>query len=411
MDLDTFLQDPKVLPNYLFILPLSIKPVFPGLFCPLVVTGEKDIEVVTRAISTGGMIGALLEKEAHTSDNQKREDTLYTVGTMCKILKSIKLPDGGLNLYISTQNRFRVDYFFYNEDALCAKVTYLQDKPYNRSRLTAWVRTLNEELKAMNQKMPMFSEENRLNLINIDDPSKFADYMASILSIEPDKQQLILEELDVKKRIEAVLFHIEEEKRIIQMQGSIREHVNKKLEKNQRDYFLREELRQIQKELGIIQNKGDLVEKLKSDLDRLNLKGEAKETVENEFARFSALEPNSPEYSMSLNYLQTIAALPWADEPFKDFDLKKAEKILNSEHYGMEEVKDRVLEFLAVRKRRQDTKGAIICLVGPPGVGKTSVGLSIAKAIGKKCYRFSVGGMKDEAEIKGHRRTYVGALT
>ena len=410
MDLDTFLQDPKVLPNYLFILPLSIKPVFPGLFCPLVVTGEKDIEVVTRAISTGGMIGALLEKEEHTSDNQKREDTLYTVGTMCKILKSIKLPDGGLNLYISTQNRFRVDSFFYNEDALCAKVTYLQDKPYNRSRLTAWVRTLNEELKAMNQKMPMFSEENRLNLINIDDPSKFADYMASILSIEPDKQQLILEELDVKKRIEAILFHIEEEKRIIQMQGSIREHVNKKLEKNQRDYFLREELRQIQKELGIIQNKGDLVEKLKSDLDRLNLKGEAKETVENEFARFSALEPNSPEYSMSLNYLQTIAALPWADEPFKDFDLKKAEKILNSEHYGMEEVKDRVLEFLAVRKRRQDTKGAIICLVGPPGVGKTSVGLSIAKAIGKKCYRFSVGGMKDEAEIKGHRRTYVGAL-
>lgn len=409
MDLDTFLQDPKVLPNYLFILPLSVKPVFPGLFCPLVVTGEKDIEVVNRAINGGGVIGALLER--HTlSDDEKNEDRFYSVGTMCRILKSIKLPDGGLNLYISTQNRFKVESFFLNDGALSAKVTYLQDKPYDKERLKAWVRSLNDEFKAMNQRMPMFSEENRLNLVNIDDPSKFADYMASILSIDPDKMQKILEELDVKKRIESVLFHIEEEKRIIQIQGSIREHVNKKLEKSQRDYFLREELRQIQKELGIVQNKTDLVERLKADLDKLNLKGEAKETVENEYARFTSLEPNSPEYSLCLNYLQTISQLPWKDEPFKDFDLKKAQRILDNEHYGMDEVKDRVLEFLAVRKRKMDTKGAIICLVGPPGVGKTSIGLSIAKAIGKKCYRFSVGGMKDEAEIKGHRRTYVGAL-
>ena len=285
MDLDTFLQDPKVLPNYLFILPLSVKPVFPGLFCPLVVTGEKDIEVVNRAINGGGVIGALLER--HTlSDDEKNEDRFYSVGTMCRILKSIKLPDGGLNLYISTQNRFKVESFFLNDGALSAKVTYLQDKPYDKERLKAWVRSLNDEFKAMNQRMPMFSEENRLNLVNIDDPSKFADYMASILSIDPDKMQKILEELDVKKRIESVLFHIEEEKRIIQIQGSIREHVNKKLEKSQRDYFLREELRQIQKELGIVQNKTDLVERLKADLDKLNLKGEAKETVENEYARF-----------------------------------------------------------------------------------------------------------------------------
>ena len=384
MDLDTFLQDPKVLPNYLFILPLSVKPVFPGLFCPLVVTGEKDIEVVNRAINGGGVIGALLERHTLSGD-EKNEDRFYSVGTMCRILKSIKLPDGGLNLYISTQNRFKVESFFLNDGALSAKVTYLQDKPYDKERLKAWVRSLNDEFKAMNQRMPMFSEENRLNLVNIDDPSKFADYMASILSIDPDKMQKILEELDVKKRIESVLFHIEEEKRIIQIQGSIREHVNKKLEKSQRDYFLREELRQIQKELGIVQNKTDLVERLKADLDKLNLKGEAKETVENEYARFTSLEPNSPEYSLCLNYLQTISQLPWKDEPFKDFDLKKAQRILDNEHYGMDEVKDRVLEFLAVRKRKMDTKGAIICLVGPPGVGKTSIGLSIAKAIGKKC--------------------------
>lgn len=410
MDLDTFLQDPKVLPTTLLILPLSVKPMFPGLFCPIMVTGERDMDTVNQAIAGGGIIGTLLEKADAEGENLTAEDRFYSVGTMCRILKSIKLPDGGVNLYVATQNRFRVEAFDTNGNITVAKVTYLRDKPYDRERILAWVRSLTEELKTISGRLPMLSDENRLNLVNIEDPSKFADYMASILSIEGSKLQKILEELDVKKRIEDILFHIEEEKRILQIQGSIREHVNKKLEKNQRDYFLREELRQIQKELGIVQSKTDLVEKLKQDLDRLNLKGEAKETVENEYARFSTLEPSSPEYALSLNYLQTIAALPWKDEPFRDYDMARAKRILDAEHYGMEEVKDRVLEFLAVRKRKQDTKGAIICLVGPPGVGKTSIGLSIAKAMGRKCYRFSVGGMKDEAEIKGHRRTYVGAL-
>ena len=413
MDIDTMMQEPKIIPNNVFILPLQQKPLFPGLFTPLLITGENDIESVTKAIEHGGLIGTLLEKKRDENvdlSTLSMDDRFYRVGTLCRILKSIKLPDGGLNIYISTLSRFEVISFYGSTSYTVAQIRSLPDKENNSDRLKAWVRSLNEEFKKINRKTPLFSDENRLNMVNINNPSRFADYMASILNEDGDKLQEILEMTDVRKRIELVLFYIGQERKIAEMQATIQEHVNKKLEKNQRDYFLKEELKQIQKELGITADKSDMIQKLKASLDALNLKGEAKDTVDNEFARFTTLETNSPEYSISLTYLQTIASLPWKDEGFHDFDLAKVRRILDKDHYGLDDVKDRIMEFLAVRKKKQDAKGAIICLVGPPGVGKTSIGQSIARAMGKKLYRFSVGGMRDEAEIKGHRRTYIGAL-
>lgn len=413
MDLDEMQQEPKVTPSNIYILPLTQRPLFPGLFTPLLITGERDAEVVERATEHGGLIGTLLEKplpDGVDAEALSCEERFYKVGTLCRILKSIKLPDGGLNIYISTLSRFQVETFYGGTNYVVAQIRILEEKEDNPESLKAWIRALNEEFKEMNRHTQLFSDETRLNMVNIESPSKFADYMASILQIEGDQLQELLEETDVKNRIEKVLYYIEEEKKIAEVQANIQEDVNKRLEKNQRDYFLREELKSIQAELGIIPSKKSALDKIISDINDLDLKGEAKETVESEIARILTMEPNLPDYSVSFNYLQTVAALPWKQEPYVDLDLEKVRKILDKDHYGLEDVKERIMEFLAVRKRKMDTKGAIICLVGPPGVGKTSIGQSIARAMDKKLFRFSVGGMKDEAEIKGHRRTYIGAL-
>lgn len=404
----------ELLPNNLFILPMGAKPLFPGLFLPLLIIDKEDMEVVNQAINHGGLIGTLLQTDEAFDDgsNEKSADSLFfKVGTVCRILKSIKLPDGGLNIFVSTLKRFKVKEFYQSGPYLAADVDYLTDIEDDKEKLKAWTRELAQELKTRNKTSSLFSDENRLNMVNIEEPSKFADYMASILQIKKEESQSLLEMLNVRERIEAVLTFIQREKEIAIMQSQIQNRVNKKLEKTQRDYFLREELKAIQKELGIGgDGKTDIITKLETKIEELELTGEAKETVYNELGRMQALDPNNPDYSVIRTYLETIIALPWKAETGADFSIEEAKKILEKDHYGMREVKDRILEFLAVRKLKKDNKGAIICLVGPPGVGKTSVGISIARALKKEYYRFSVGGMRDESEIKGHRRTYIGAL-
>ncbi len=404
------LGDTDNLPANLLILPLAQKPLFPGLFTPIYITGQDDVSIINQAAARDGYFGAILETPNPDGiENRPDSERFHKIGTLCRIIRLLRLPEGGLNIFVSTIKRFKVEDFFSTQTYTAATVSYLDDIVDDKESLAAWTKSLSEEFVKMNPRTPIFSDESRLNMINIDEPGRFADYVASVLPVEGEQQQNILEILDVRHRIEEVLLLVTHEREIAQMQGMIQDRINKKLEKNQREYFLREEMKQIQRQLA---GGGGMsvAEKLRKDIDALALEGEAKETVENEYSHFLSLDPNQSDYSTSLTYLQTICTLPWKDEPYQDFDIEKARKVLEKDHYGMKEVKERILEFLAVRKRKMDTKGAIICLVGPPGVGKTSVGLSIAKALGKKYYRFSVGGMKDEAEIKGHRRTYVGAL-
>ncbi|NLZ69498.1 MAG: endopeptidase La [Spirochaetales bacterium] len=407
------IQD-ELLPKNLFILPIGSKPLFPGLFLPLLIIDKEDMDIVNQAIAHGGLIGALLQNDEVLKEAKEEKDyskLFYKVGTVCRILKSIKLPDGGMNIFVSTLQRFEVQQFYPSGPYLVAGVKYLTDEEGDQTKLKAWTRELSAELKNKGKATGLFTEENRLNMVNIDDPSKFADYMASILQIKKEESQQLLETLNVKERIELVLTYIQREKQIAMMQSQIQNRVNKKLEKTQRDYFLREELKAIQKELGIGNTgKLDLVTRLEMQLADLELTGEAAETVYGELSRMQALDPNNPDYSVIRAYIETIIALPWKDRKQPKFNIEDARKILERDHYGMREVKDRILEFLAVRKKKGDNKGAILCLVGPPGVGKTSVGISIAHALKKDYYRFSVGGMRDEAEIKGHRRTYIGAL-
>ncbi|MDY0290548.1 MAG: endopeptidase La [Sphaerochaeta sp.] len=400
----------QLLPNNLFILPVTGNPVFPGLFTPLMITDSQDVEIVNQAIKHGGFLGLLLVKEDLDQEEYSKEN-LYTVGTVAKIVKKIKLPDGGISIFISTLKRFTTKQYYPSGPYLVAEVSYLEDIEDEPEELRAWTRLLLTEMKSLTKNNQLFSEEMRLNMVNIDHPGKLADFIASILNVDRKEQQGILETLVVRKRIEKVLVFIKNEQNIAQVQAKIQARVNQKLEKNQRDYFLREELKSIQQELGLSTNpKLELINRLKKKFKDLPLTAEAQETVDREMSRLEAIDPSSPEYTITRTYLEIISDLPWKDPKSESFSIESARKILERDHYGLKDVKDRILEFLAVRRKKKDTKGSIICLVGPPGVGKTSVGISIARALKKQYFRFSVGGMNDESEIKGHRRTYIGAM-
>lgn len=402
----------QILPNKLLIIPLVGKPIFPGIFTPLIIESKHDISAVEKALSVDGMIGLLLERsDEEGEDGTPKREKLFAVGTAAKIVKKINLPDGGLNIFISTIKRFKVKKFLSDTSPALAAVEYLEDKNESSMEVQALTRSLLTEMKQLSENNPLFSEEMRLNMVNIDQPGKIADFITSILNIEREEQQKILEILDVQKRMEEVLIHIKKEQELLKIQKKIQKQINEKIEKSQREYFLKEELKAIKQELGMdVDAKSSEYRRFKEAVEKLNFEGEVKEQVEKELEKFSLMDPNASEFVVTRNYLDTIISLPWDDPEPETFDMEEAKKILDKDHYGLDDVKERILEYLAVRKLKKDNKGSIICLVGAPGVGKTSVGISIARALRKKFFRFTVGGMRDEAEIKGHRRTYVGAM-
>ncbi|MFZ5859999.1 MAG: endopeptidase La [Spirochaetota bacterium] len=398
----------QILPNKLPIITLVGKPIFPGIFTPIMIGKEPDIQLVEQAISTDGMIGLVLQKD---DTDEPSAGNLYQIGTAAKVIKKINLPDGGINIFISTFKRFKVKKYMSKEQPIIAAVTYLDDTNYDTDEVKALTRALISEMKQLSENNPLFSEEMRLNMINIDNPGKIADFIASILNIEKKEQQEILETLDVRERMEKVLIHISKEKELLRIQKKVQAEINEKIEKSQRDYFLREELKAIKQELGMAGDaRSSDYQRFREKIDSFNLDGEIKEIVEQELEKFNLMEPSSSEYMVTRNWLDLVCSLPWNTPLSADFDIKHAQKVLEEDHYGLKDVKDRIIEYLAVRKLKRDSRGTILCLVGPPGVGKTSVGRSVARALGKQFFRFSVGGMRDEAEIKGHRRTYVGAL-
>ncbi len=400
----------QVLPNRLLMIALNGKPVFPGLFTPLMITSEDDLAVVNQALEGDKHIGLILTREEQ-QDNPRVAD-VHEIGTVARILKRINLPDGGMNVFISTLKRFRIRKSLSGESTmLAAAVEYLSDEEYDTDEVRALTRAIISETKLVSENNPLFSEEMRLNMVNIDHPGKIADFVTSILNIDREAQQEILGLTNVRQRLEKVLIFIKREQELLRIQKKIQGQINEKIEKSQREYFLREELKAIRQELGMpMDAKTSEYNRFKEAIETLSLSDETRKQVEQELEKFQLMEPNSAEFTVTRNYLDTIVQLPWQDPPATPLDMRKAEKILAADHYGLEDVKERILEFLAVRSLKKDNKGSIICLVGPPGVGKTSIGKSIARALGREFFRFSVGGMRDEAEIKGHRRTYVGAM-
>src|SRR6056297_793698 len=403
----------QILPNRLFIMPLTGKPIFPVIFTPIMIQDEQDIEVIDKAMNGDSMIGLSLTQESvEEESSEKYELELHRIGTVAKIVKKINLPDGGYNIFISTLKRFKIKKFLSEEYPLSAAVEYLEDENDSSDEVKALTRSLISEMKQLSEDNPLFSEEMRLNMVNIDHPGKVADFITSILNIQRAEQQKILETVDVYKRMESVLMYIKKEQELLKIQKKIQQEINEKIEKSQRDYFLKEELKKIKEELGMpTDSKSSEYMRFKEAIEKLDLEGEVEEQVKQELEKFSLMDPNSSEFIVTRNYLDTIISLPWQEPEREVFQMEDAYNVLEKDHYGLEDVKNRILEYLAVRKLKQDSKGSILCLVGAPGVGKTSVGKSIARSLGKEFFRFSVGGMRDEAEIKGHRRTYVGAMT
>ena len=411
-----------VLPPKLNILPLHNSPMFPGVFTPMMIPEGRDERVVREALNGDGCVGLVMLRDGHREDPESAANgslhaaDLHTVGTAAKIVRKINLPDGGINIFLSTLKRFRIAKVLASKAPLSVAVEYLDNSNMESLEVRALTRALITEMKQVSENNPLFSEEMRLNMVNIDDPGKIADFVASILNIEGSEKQTVLETLDVRERMERVLVFIKKEQELLRIQKRIQDQLNDKIENSQREYFLKEQLKAIKAELGMpVDAKSSEHQRLVEIFERLELRGEARERVADEMDKFALMDPSSAEFVVTRNYLETIAALPWNEPEHKLVDLGRAQRRLERDHYGLEDVKERILEYLAVGRLTAAAgngvwRGSIICLVGPPGVGKTSIGKSIAAALGREFFRFSVGGMRDEAEIKGHRRTYVGAM-
>ena len=411
-----------VLPPKLILLPLTNSPMFPGVFTPMMIPEGRDERVVRKALNGDGCVGLVMLRNGHEAAPQRgpnqvlHGDDLHSVGTAAKIVRKINLPDGGINIFLSTLKRFRIAKMLTAETPLAAAVEYLDSANMKSLEVRALTRALIAEMKQVSEDNPLFSEEMRLNMVNIDDPGKIADFVASILNIKGAEKQAVLETLDVRERMERVLVFIKKEQELLRIQKRIQEQLNEKIEKSQREYFLKEQLKAIKAELGMpVDAKSSEHQRLVEIFEKLEMRGEAGERVDDEMEKFALMDPSSAEFVVTRNYLETIAALPWNEPEHKLVDLARAQRRLDRDHYGLDDVKERILEYLAVGRLIAGSgngawRGSIICLVGPPGVGKTSIGKSIAAALGREFFRFSVGGMRDEAEIKGHRRTYVGAM-
>ncbi len=410
-DSGTLVQVDKVLPPKLSIVPLKTRPIFPGILTPLVIGGEKYIKTIERILKIDGYIGLVLVKNSEINEDKK--ENLYRVGTIGKVLKTINLPDGKLNIFINTVKRFEVKKYLSMNPHVVAAVNYVDSEAHmdRDKELQAMVRTLYLEIKEVSEDNPFFTEEIKLNIANLDGAEKVVDFVSSILNVDREVQQDVLETFDVKKRVEKVLDLLHREKELLKLQKRIQEQINEKVTKQQREFFLHEQLRAIKKELGLeVDAKTSDYNKFKEVLDNLELSDEVKNKTYEELEKLNVLDTRSPEYAVTRNYLETICSLPWNAVSTEELDIPRARKILNQDHYDLDEVKERILEFLSVKKLKPKSRGSILCLVGPPGVGKTSVGKSIARAMQRKFFRFSLGGMRDEAEIKGHRRTYIGAM-
>jgi ATP-dependent Lon protease len=401
-----------VLPIFLPIIPLKMRPTFPGILIPLVVKGAEKVAAVKKVMELGDRtIGLVLVKEA---DGEETPDNLHRVGVAAKILQVIHSDDESAHLMLNNLERFIIDQVTMSEEGIVARVTYHNSAELSvNPELQAYSMAVISTLKELIHLNPLFSEETKLflNRSSMDDPGRLSDFAANLTSADGQELQLVLETFDVKRRIDRVLVLLKKELEVYRLQNKITKQIEEKISARQREFFLREQLKMIKRELGLEkEGKVTEIEKFTERLEGLTLNEEAQKAVEEEMEKLQLIEPSSPEYNVSRTYLDWLTILPWGKHSVDSYKLDRARRILDRDHYGLKDVKDRILEFIAVGKMKGSITGSILCLVGPPGVGKTSVGKSIADALGRKFYRFSLGGMRDEAEIKGHRRTYIGAM-
>ncbi|MFT4624115.1 MAG: ATP-dependent Lon protease [Myxococcota bacterium] len=398
------------LPDALEVPVLAIRNtvIFPVLAFPINVGRSKSVRAVEKALETEEKyLGIFAQRDPKTEDPDASD--LHQVGTVVRILKMVKVPGNKLNVIIQGIARARVDEWTNDENHLSAKITTQAADPGGADAIE-----LMGELRELAQKIidlsPQIPPEASFLVRSIDEPGVLADIVASNLNIQPDEKQDLLETFQTRERMEKVIAHLNKEIQVLELSNKIQTEVKGEMDKAQREYFLREQLKAIQKELGEVDERQEEFEELKRNVKRAKMPKEVEEVAFKELKRMARMSPGAAEFTVSRTYLDWLTELPWSRSSQDRLDVNEAERILDEDHYGLQKVKQRILEFLAVRKLKNDMKGPILCLVGPPGVGKTSLAKSVARALGRKMVRISLGGIRDEAEIRGHRKTYIGSM-
>ncbi|MEW8210621.1 MAG: endopeptidase La, partial [Candidatus Thiodiazotropha taylori] len=408
---NTLARPNEVLPGLIHLLPVTARPFFPGQAVPLLMEQEHwDATMEEVANSTHMLLGVVLSSA--DSAESAAPQSFKQIGTVCRVHR-IQRSEGRLQVLVECLQRFRIEKVVHGETPFTASVEYLPEPASDSKEIKPYAVAIINTIKELLPLNPLYAEELRMFLDRFgpDDPSHLTDFAASLTTSDKFQLQAVLETVELLPRMEKVLELLHRELEVVKAQASIRKTVEERMEKQQRDFLLREQLKAIQQELGIEKDDRTAeLDKFKERLEKLKLSEQAQARVDEEMGKLAVLEPGSPEYSVTRNYLDWITLLPWGIDSEDKLDLQFARKTLDKDHYGLDDVKERILEFLALGIMKGQIAGSIILLVGPPGVGKTSIGHSIAEALGRKFYRFSVGGIRDEAEIKGHRRTYIGAM-
>jgi ATP-dependent Lon protease len=390
------------------LLPLRDIIVFPHMVVPLFVGRQRSIKALEDATQKQGPIFLSSQKDAKTND--PTEDDIYKIGTLGTVVQMLKLPDGTVKVLIEGKKRAKVTRFVNNPDFFTVEVEEIAEVVERNTEIEALIREVHttfENYVKLKKKIP---PEMVMSVSSIDDPGRLADTIVAHLGIKLEDRQNLLETFNAAERLEKVLGHMRAEIEILEVERRIRSRVKKQMERSQKEYYLNEQMRAIQKELGEKDEFKNEIQEIEEKIKQKKLSAEARDKVEKELKKLKMMSPMSAEATVVRNYIDWILSLPWNEFTDDKLDITEAEKVLEEDHYGLEKVKERILEYLAVQSLVGKIKGPILCLVGPPGVGKTSLGRSIARATGRKFVRVSLGGVRDEAEIRGHRRTYIGAL-
>jgi ATP-dependent Lon protease len=396
------------LPDALPVLPLRETVPFPGTLTPLAVGQDRSIKLVNDVLSGNRMLAMVASRDPE--NEQPGPDELYDVGVAGVVARMIKVPDGTIRILVQGGQRVRLGNYVARDPYLVARVDELPDVFEPSDELQALTQNVQRTFSEIIEQIPYLPEELQLAVTNMDDPSALGHLIAGALRIPTAEKQELLEEVDVAKRLRRLSEILARELEVIQLGTKIQSQVQSEMEKGQREFVLRQQLKAIQEELGEGDEQQAELSELRERIEAADLPEEARKQAERELGRLEKLPPAAAEYGVIRTYLEWLVELPWSERTEDNLDIPHAREVLDEDHYDLEKVKDRILEYLAVRKLNPDSPGPILCFIGPPGVGKTSLGKSIARALGRKFERISVGGVRDEAEIRGHRRTYIGAL-
>jgi ATP-dependent Lon protease len=396
------------IPKELAILPINDAVVFPLNLVPLLINDPDLLKLADGALASHKIIGAFTQK--NSSIERPGPEDVFKVGTAVLLQKMIRFPNGEMRLMGRGMTRIKIVDFTQLEPFLVAKVEIVEDVVEKSDLVKAYLKTVVNSFSKIIDESENLPDELKIIVENLKEEGRIADVIASNLNIDLEKKQTLLEEGNVLTRLKLLSKYLMDELDVLQLGKKLQSDVKKEMDREQREYYLRQQLKAIRRELGEDDDRTLEIEELREAIIKAKLTPKAREVAERELDRLQKMSPGAAEYTVSKTYLDWILELPWETSTPDNLDIDLAQRVLNEDHYGLESVKERILEFLSVKKLRQSMKGSIICFVGPPGVGKTSLGQSIARAIGRKFVRMSLGGMKDEAEIRGHRRTYIGAL-